>query len=121
MTAYELSPGTFRFSSRKDMLMHTPARPAPFVVHPPVPLPAGLVTGPALPGMTAAAVAALQDTAARFLDRHPAPPGTRAAVATALAGLARPAPPGAAGLSTGRRDDYRKVQRTHFMVLAARD
>ena len=99
----------------------SPAAPAAFAVHPPVPLPDGLVTGPAVPAVTPAALAALHDTAARFLDRHPAPPGTRTAVTTALDALARPAPPGAAGLSTARPGDYTKVQRTHFMVLAARD
>ena len=101
--------------------MHAPVSHGALVVHPPVPIPDSLVPGPALPGVTGAALATLQDTAARFLDRHPAPPGTRTAVTAALDELARPAPPGAAGLSTGRAGDYTKVQRTHFMVLAARD
>ena len=99
--------------------MHAPPSPAAraaLFVHPPVPRPDGLVTGPALPGVTPAALAALHDTAARFLNHHPAPPGTRTAVTTALDTLARPAPPGTAGLSSGRRDDYRKVQGTHFML-----
>ena len=96
--------------------MHVPTRPAALIVHPPVPLPDGLVTGPALAGVTPAALAALHDTAARFLNRHPAPPGARTAVTTALDTLARPAPPGAAGLSSGYHDDYRKVQGTHFML-----
>lgn len=73
--------------------------------------------GAGIPGLPAGEFRMLLAAAGRFCRQYPMPVRAKSAMFGGLFALARPAPPGAAGLSSSRRDEYSVHGGTHFMLM----